>query len=352
MPRWPSSSGDTPTPSPASAAAGNALTAPVVAWLRRHGVTMPTPLRHALVTAATAADEGVRASAARVAQAQAEALCADMRERERRALLRLVGRTPDAWRRAQESCGMEASSSSSEEDHAAPPRPPAVTGGAWPSESVRWLVDIEWPSGAETLRAKYEPNGPRRRKSRPCSRVFVQQISDPSHPACGQCGLFAAVTLAFGARVCDYVGQVFLPPPPDAEEVGGAEVEDNAGGTRLPVSDYELDFGEQSELSLDAAHAGNEGRFVNDFRNTGKAPNVEFTLRRDRKGALRQGIVVCAKGGVAAGHELLVSYGKPYWRSRVGSLDAFVTRRPESHEPSRSAFQGPSGACILPSTFF
>lgn len=95
-----------------------------------------------------------------------------------------------------------------------------------------------------------------------------------------------------------------------------------------PSSDYELDFGLESELSLDADSLGNEGRFLNDYRNTGQLPNVEFRLRTDRRGSLRQGIFVCAKGGLPAGCELLVSYGKPYWRARVGPLNDFITRRP------------------------
>ena len=51
-------------------------------------------------------------------------------------------------------------------------------------------------------------------------------------------------------------------------------------------------------------------------------------MRRDRHGELRQGVYVSAKGGVAAGEELLINYGKPFWRARVGSLDAFVHTRP------------------------
>ena len=90
------------------------------------------------------------------------------------------------------------------------------------------------------------------------------------------------------------------------------------------------DFGEESELTLDARHIGNEGRFVNDYRNTGRHANVEFRTRRDARGELHQGIFVCAKRGVRAGDELLISYGKSYWRSRTGglSMEEFIVRRP------------------------
>ena len=39
---------------------------------------------------------------------------------------------------------------------------------------------------------------------------------------------------------------------------------------------------------------------------------------------------MCAKRGVAAGEELLISYGKPYWRARVGDLSEFIYRVPGS----------------------
>ena len=89
-------------------------------------------------------------------------------------------------------------------------------------------------------------------------------------------------------------------------------------------------FGEHSELALDAKSVGNEARFVNDYRNTGRKPNVEFRTRRDAgRSELRQGIFVCDRRGVSHGDELLISYGKSYWRSRVeGSLEDFIYRKP------------------------
>ena len=56
---------------------------------------------------------------------------------------------------------------------------------------------------------------------------------------------------------------------------------------------------------------------------------MEFRLRRDKCGELRQGVFVSEKAGVHAGEELLISYGKSYWKSRVGSnLEEFIVRRP------------------------
>ena len=153
----------------------------------------------------------------------------------------------------------------------------------------------------------------RPRAARPCPRTFSAVVSEPSHPAAGEHGLFAAVPMAHGTWVLDYVGAVCL-----------GEHEDRS-------SDYVCDFGEHSELALDAKHTGNEARLLNDYRNTGRHANVEFRLRRDTRGELRQGIFVCAKHGVQAGEELLVSYGKSFWRSRVeeqhGGLHLPSTRR-------------------------
>ena len=101
-------------------------------------------------------------------------------------------------------------------------------------------------------------------------------------------------------------------------------------------SDYVCDLGTQSELACDALSHGNESRYINDFRNnTGKYPNVEFNVRRDSHGELRQGVyvkqikdMVRSDGnfdGIHRDEELLISYGKNYWRSQVGNLSDFVT---------------------------
>lgn len=94
-------------------------------------------------------------------------------------------------------------------------------------------------------------------------------------------------------------------------------------------------FGEHSELALDAKTVGNEARFVNDYRNTGRRANVEFRLRRDAAGEMRQGVFICAKEGVGEGEELLISYGKSYWTARVGCMEEFITRRPGEAAPPR-----------------
>ena len=60
-----------------------------------------------------------------------------------------------------------------------------------------------------------------------------------------------------------------------------------------------------------------------------------------RAAEMRQGVYVCAKEGVRAGDEMLISYGKPFWRARVdGSLEDFVTQRP-AQPPSSAEPEAP-----------
>lgn len=47
------------------------------------------------------------------------------------------------------------------------------------------------------------------------------------------------------------------------------------------TSDYVLRLGDG--VSVDAEKMGNEARFLNDFRNTGKKPNVQFEFHVDEK---------------------------------------------------------------------
>ena len=185
-----------------------------------------------------------------------------------------------------------------------------MRGGRWPA-GVAYSNDYKWDSSVPAaVAATYRPaGGSRRRSGRSCPRCYGCRITDEHHPAFGQNGLRAAVDLACGAWVLDYTGIV----SPKADEDAASE--------------YACEFGQRGELTLDATRWGNEARFINDYRNTGHAQNVEFRLRRDRRGELRQGVYVCAKGGVRAGEELLISYGRGFWRARTtGSMEGFVYR--------------------------
>ena len=264
----------------------------VVAWLDKKRLSVPAPLSSACPSDTAAASRQPCKAADETAEFRwACSLLPDLRERERRALARFVklrgaaAGTPSA---AAKGSSM-AASEDEEETNAGEGGPPVIRGGEWPAE-VEFCNDYRWGDDVPPpLRLQYQPSASRRRAARPCARTFAAVIGDSAHPACGQCGLFAAKALSHGAWVIDYVGAVTL-----------GENEDRA-------SDYVCDFGDRSELALDAKRMGNEGRFVNDYRNTGRHANVEFRLRRDRCGELRQGIFVAAKEGVRAGEELVRS---------------------------------------------
>ncbi|OJD37114.1 set domain-containing protein [Diplodia corticola] len=144
----------------------------------------------------------------------------------------------------------------------------------------------------------------------PSPLVRVTQISDPSHPAHGQHGLFASRHLAPDTFVILYLGLVHTRTDAD------------------PASDYDLSLDRELGIGVDATRIGNEARFINDYRGVGPpGPNAEFReLWVDLgRGGLekRMGVFVLSAGksgkrakGIAKGDEILVSYGKGFWSER------------------------------------
>ena len=307
----------------------------------------------------------------------------DLRERERRALQRHVEKcikrdaTNDCDGAATKTAELDGSDgeyydNDDDDDNGSNSgnstvQLPKIEGGTWPSHvdfsnNYRWddnRVPAEIKNkyvsatiATSTKKNNYNKNSQTSnqtkqskllRSSRPSKKVYIKKITDPHHPAHGEFGLYCALPsgLPPGAWILDYVGHITL-----------GEHQDKS-------SDYVSDFGEASELACDANTYGNEARFLNDFRNTGCYPNVEFNTRRDSNGELRQGVFVKNKKdaktiptadggggssdaksgnkkrgtqgefeGIKQHEELLVSYGKSYWRSRVGNLTDFVWRLP------------------------
>jgi hypothetical protein len=94
---------------------------------------------------------------------------------------------------------------------APPPLLPEVDGGPWP-ESVRFLGDYLWASDVTAdLCSKYRGDQSRQAPPctpSPCTVVSVKRISDASHPAFGEFGLFARTDLVVGQLIIDYLGVV------------------------------------------------------------------------------------------------------------------------------------------------
>lgn len=163
------------------------------------------------------------------------------------------------------------------------------------------------------------PEVPRDLPPGPCAAVRIAPVSDPTHPAFGQAGLFAARALAPAALVLPYLGEVHP-----------------AGAAAHAASDYDLwlDRSGDVDVAVDAARMGNEARFVNDYRGVPGAarPNAEFCevwdVRRGERGmavfVLPAGKKEKGKGkggGIAKGQEILVSYGKGFWSKRRDEVE-------------------------------
>lgn len=182
------------------------------------------------------------------------------------------------------------------------------------------------------------------------TRTVILPITNPSHPAHGQFGLFAAQDLRPNTFILCYLGRVHS----------------NSGEDTDPESDYDLSLDRDLGVGVDARYAGNEGRFINDYRGvpcststslsrhpelphyprsttgtntstgkkrdtatTMKGPNAEFrdvwTEVEDGMVEKRIGVFVLTAGksgkraaGIRAGEEVLVSYGKGFWSERSG----------------------------------
>lgn len=150
------------------------------------------------------------------------------------------------------------------------------------------------------------------RPTAPSSSASILPITNPTHPAFGQNGLFAAKPLPPGTFILFYLGLV------------------HTSATTDPESDYDLSLDREHDISIDATRCGNEARFINDYRGVrSDGPNAEFRdcVFEVSAGVLerRIGVFVLEKGrsskgprakGVAKGHEIVVSYGKGFWNAR------------------------------------
>ncbi|KAM0265646.1 hypothetical protein ACHAQJ_000080 [Trichoderma viride] len=127
----------------------------------------------------------------------------------------------------------------------------------------------------------------------PCPRVKIQAIQDASHPAYGQCGLFAAQNIAPGGLILTYLGRL------------------HGHATTNQVSDYDLWLDREMDVAVDAASEGNEGRFVNDYR------GVEGKERANA----RYGNVWCERWGEVCVGVWAVGGGKEKKKSRKKKSD-------------------------------
>lgn len=177
-------------------------------------------------------------------------------------------------------------------------------------------------STSPTSQTKFQP----RPISHPTS-VQIKPISLASHPANGQLGLFSKKKISGGGMVIPYLGvlhHTLIPTFPEetqdhtsmSKEQEEEESDYDLSLLRLSHADPRNPFpGYHISIGVDAASQGNAGRFVNDYRGVGVAPNAEFRLGQGESGELRMEIWAL-KCGIGKGEEVLVSYGKSWWGAR------------------------------------
>lgn len=85
-----------------------------------------------------------------------------------------------------------------------------------------------------------------------------------------------------------------------------------------PNSDYDLSLHRSQDgihVGIDASVMGNEARFINDYRGVRSKPNAVFSDVKTDSGAMRMSIWSSGEE-IKKGEEILVSYGKAWWRAR------------------------------------
>ncbi|KAJ3274249.1 hypothetical protein HDV01_003322 [Terramyces sp. JEL0728] len=172
----------------------------------------------------------------------------------------------------------------------------------WPAD-IKYLTENEWdnppllytsPSVTDKDITLHDST-----ISGPCKLVKITQIADESHPAYPAFGLFSTSAIPPKTLILNYIGVV------------------RAGDEASQTSDYILHF--DGDYSVDAEFAGNEGRYVNDFRGISDKPNVKFQLHKNKRGRVNMGIWSIAK--IPKGKELTVTYGKGFWQQRGITFD-------------------------------
>ncbi|KAJ7225859.1 SET domain protein [Mycena pura] len=173
----------------------------------------------------------------------------------------------------------------------------------WPS-NVHYISACSYHSSVSartrTLLAQGSQTAAASLSNKPC-RVLIRRISESGHPAAGQFGLFAAKKIPATRHIVDYVGEIHC--------------DDRC------ESDYDLSLFRNNEVSvgIDASDMGNEARFVNDYRGISDKPNAVFVDFKALSGELRMRVdSVCE---IKKGEEILVSYGKAWWRARKLEVD-------------------------------
>lgn len=169
---------------------------------------------------------------------------------------------------------------------------------AWPADVVHISASNYHSSVPKEISSQLLRGSKPSKRVPPCPLVRIRRIDEAGHPANGQSGLFATKKIPPNTFILFYLGEVH------ADEREG--------------SDYDLSLFRTQEgisIGVDAQKMGNEARFINDYRGVAAKPNASFKEVRTEAGELRIGIW-SATTEIKKGEEILVSYGKGWWKAR------------------------------------
>ncbi|KAG6815857.1 hypothetical protein H0H87_010713 [Tephrocybe sp. NHM501043] len=172
----------------------------------------------------------------------------------------------------------------------------------WPS-SIQYLKNSQFHSSVPPAVRQATLGGASKSQTNgaPTSRppVVIRRITSSTHPACGQYGLFASKKISPQTHIIDYLGEIHCDDRPD--------------------SDYDLSLyrdHDGANVGIDASTMGNEARFINDYRGIMAKPNAVFSDMETTFGEKRMSIWSSGQE-IKKGDEILVSYGKAWWRARL-----------------------------------
>lgn len=181
--------------------------------------------------------------------------------------------------------------------------------------------------------------------------VAIREV-DQAHPCFGtgfSRGLFATAAFEPGALLGRYAGQLRTATAhsecPRASGLFAISLDTSrALPTVLPAVC-------RPRLELDAELVGNEGRFINDYRNICAEPNVQFRTSTDASVAVW--VDIFAMSPIQAGDEILVDYGTDFrdlHRRRSSPTRHKRYKRPRGFETPQAKPQEVCGrdGCRLP----
>jgi len=174
----------------------------------------------------------------------------------------------------------------------------------WPL-GVRFVSGLNWKPNRRYYRRTHRLSAQMQQKIREelgyqyiMPDVIIKKITDISHPCYNEYGLFAKRNIPKYTYIGTYGGVVI-----------------KSVSAVMHSFDYFVQFPEKTECFIDAKYEGNEARFINDYRGTGKDDNVVFMPARAKQVG-EVFIAVVAVADIVEGEEILVDYGTAYWDAK------------------------------------